>query len=216
MCIWVCLYVSVSAESKGEILFWPTVKSRLCILVGWFCTSNLLKRGRFCMCVQEVDSLGEFPVACTVLCPSYPYPGCMLDGFRWAKKWEVILLPRGAAHAFSQKWVRASGAGTNLWSLAPSVGLSLVSAGCCMSWVPWHQVNKEVWGGCWCSVPALLWQGASGPASEEGLWSHHQVLIQVRHDALCWMGPSGGLGPCTPCGGCWAGDPLTFHPSRPS
>lgn len=182
MCICVCLYISVSAGSKGEILGWPTVKSRLCILVGLFCTLDLFRRGRFCTCVQEMDSQGEFPVACTVLCSSYPCSGCMLDGFRWAKKWEVILLPRGAAGVFSQKWVTASGAGTKQWSLAPSVGWSLVSARCCSSWVLWHQVSKEVWGGCWCSVPGPLWQGASGPASETARRDSGPIT-------KCWYSP---------------------------
>lgn len=54
------------------------------------------------MCVQEMDSQGDLPVACTVVCPSHSYPGCISDGFKRDKKWEIILLPRGAAGAFSQ------------------------------------------------------------------------------------------------------------------
>ena len=135
-----CASLYPLAGSKGQILHWLTAKCWLYVLAGLFCASDLLNRGRFCMCVQEVDSQGELPVVCTVLCSSHPYPGCMSGGFRRNKKWEVIQ------------------------SLATSMGWSLVFASRRHSWALWHQVSKEARDRCQHCIPGPLLQGADGPA----------------------------------------------------
>lgn len=55
-----------------------------------------------------MDSRGYLSVECTVPCPSHLYPTCVSDGLGRFKKWEVILLPGGAAGALHQKRDRGS------------------------------------------------------------------------------------------------------------
>lgn len=63
--------------------------------------------------------------------------------------------------------------------------------------------------------PALFcWELMVQPArAGRGPRFHHQVLIRARHDTLCCMGPSGGLGPRTPWGDA---EPGSLFPSKPS
>lgn len=59
------------------------------------------------MCVRD-GFVKYLSVECTALCPSHLYPACVSDGLWRFRKWEVILLPGGAAGALCQKGVRVS------------------------------------------------------------------------------------------------------------
>lgn len=104
------------------------------VCVGLFCAWDVLNRGRFCICVQEVDSAVEFPVACTALCPSHLYLSCVSDRIWRDQKGDVTLFMRGAAGAFSQRQQQGQ------WSRARSLGWSLVPSG---EWGKWD----------WCQSP---------------------------------------------------------------
>lgn len=137
------------------------------------------------MCVQERDSQGELPVACSVLCPSHPYPGCMLDGFRRDKKWEVILLPRGTAvknvlqaAALAQTIEAWPHLWADRWCLQEVAVLEPHGIGS----------SRKCATGVGAVFPALCCRDPMvQPArhSEEGLRSHHQVLIQAGRDTFC-------------------------------
>lgn len=113
----------------------------------------------------------------------------------------------------SQKCVTGSSTGTNHWSLAPSVGWSLVFARGCCSWAPWHRVIKEMWDRCWCCVPSPLLQGPNGPTSETQ-WGGAQVPSPSADIGRAWYfllsRTFRWTWPLYPKGRCWAGDPLLF------
>lgn len=102
MCLGLCLCVCNSQLAVRVKSYADQQQKANYVWVGLFCASDLLNRGRFCICEQEGDSQVEFPAACTALCPSHLYLSCVSDGIWRDQKGDVILLMRGAAGAFSQ------------------------------------------------------------------------------------------------------------------